>query len=231
LKASLLFRGVGESTLRSFAAVATKGRYEAGESIWRQGDQATAFVIVTRGLVEIERRGSDGTRDILAIFGPRESIGDAAALSASCYPAEALALGEVEVVRVPAAPVVGAMQREPEVAVALNRALLEHTRALREKIAIMTAGAVPRRLATVLLHLADRFGDERSDGVIAVPVVLSRAGLARLVGATLETTIRTMSRWQKAGLVKTTSEGFVLMRIETLEELAGRGAAKQAAGR
>lgn len=42
----------------------------------------------------------------------------------------------------------------------VNRSLVAHSAALRQKIRIMTAGPVERRLAALLLHLAERFGDE-----------------------------------------------------------------------
>jgi len=48
------------------------------------------------------------------------------------------------------------------------------------------------------------------DGSIVVPVALSRRELARIVGATVETVIRTMSRWGREGIVETTSSGFVV---------------------
>ena len=74
-----------------------------------------------------------------------------------------------------------------------------------------------------LRALVERFGDELDDGTRIIPVVLSRGDLANLVGTTVETTIRAMSRWLKAGIVETTDEGFVVRRNDELEAIA-RGA-------
>lgn len=219
LRASRLFGRLGDGDLRPFAAAATRKRLSAGDVLWREGKRAVSFTVIAQGLVEIVRRGADGSSSILAIFGPRESIGDAAALGGGAYPADAFALGDVEVLLVPAPLVIEAMRSRPEVALAVNGALLDHTRALHDKIRIMTAGSVPKRLATLLLHLVERFGDEAEDGATRVPVSLSRAELARLVGATVETTIRTMSRWQKDGLVTTTVGGFVVPDVSALTAL------------
>lgn len=76
-----------------------------------------------------------------------------------------------------------------------------------------------QRLATLLLALAERFGDEREDGSTFVPVPLSRQELSRLVGARAETVIRTMSRWQKVGVVATDARGFVLRDTERLRRV------------
>jgi CRP-like cAMP-binding protein len=109
------------------------------------------------------------------------------------------------------------MHRDVDLAQAINRSLVSHTVALRQKIRIMTAGPVERRLAALLMHLAERFGDESANGSITIPVVLSRSDLARLVGATIETTIRTMSRWQKAGVLSTTPQGFVIHKPQEID--------------
>ena len=83
----------------------------------------------------------------------------------------------------------------------------------------MSAGVVPQRLAALLLHLASRFGDEIETGVTLIPLAQSRTECARLVGATVETAIRTFSRWQKDGLVETTSDGFSFNDVARLEQL------------
>jgi CRP/FNR family transcriptional regulator len=53
-----------------------------------------------------------------------------------------------------------------------------------------------------------------------VPVHLSRQEIADLVGTTIETAIRVMSRWQKEGLVETERDGFLIRKIEALREIA-----------
>jgi CRP-like cAMP-binding protein len=211
LRTSRLFGAIDPALFARFAQVSTRARYARGEHLWRAGTPAHHFVIIVSGLVKIAAPQPDGSESIIALFGPRESIGDMAVLGERPYPADAVAVSEsVEVLRVDAPTVRATFASHPSVAAALNASLIEHSRALQEKIRIMTAGAVPKRLAALLLHLAARFGDEAADGTTFIPLALSRAECARLVEATVETTIRTFSKWQKDGLVTTTSGGFVL---------------------
>lgn len=214
LRASCLFQGV---EVGPFVHAAVRRQFRAGDSIWRQGDPAIALTVIASGLVKICQPNEDGESAIVALFGPRESIGDIAVISTGRYPADAVAATRVEVLSIEKTPVLEAMQRDIAVAQAINRSLVSHSAALRQKIRIMTAGHVDRRLAALLLHLADRFGDEGDAGSIRIPVALSRSDLARLVGATIETTIRTMSRWQKAGVLSTTPSGFVIHRPSDIE--------------
>lgn len=219
LRASRLFSSLDPTLVRDLARSASRTQHARGEHVWHAGDAASQFVVIARGLVKISRPTADGGESILALFGPRESVGDVAVVGARPYPADAIALTDIELVRVDAAAVRGAISANPSLLAAINTSLVEHTQALQEKIQIMTAGKIEKRLATLLLHLASRFGDDNGDGTTFVPIRITRYECAHLIGATIETTIRTFSRWQKAALVETTDEGFALRDVAVLTEL------------
>ena len=218
LRASRLLSGMDEATAATLAASCVRRHFERGERVWKAGDDAGWMALITSGLVKIVQEDTHGA--IVAIFGPHETFGELAVVGGGAYTADAVAATrDVEIVCIDAAAVRAAIESHPAFARAMNRALVVHGRALQQKIWIMSAGCVERRLAALLEHLVDRFGDELDDGSCVVPVVLSRSELASLVGATIETTIRTMSRWQKEGLVSTLHEGFVVHRPARLEAL------------
>ena len=77
------------------------------------------------------------------------------------------------------------------------------------------------RLATLLVQLDERFGDEFDDGTALVPVVLSRQELADLVATSFETAIRAMTKWEREGVVATTQSGFSIMDRTELRKIAG----------
>lgn len=221
LRASRIFGKLDESQLLVFARSANRDKLKRGDVLWRAGDAPSSITIITSGLVKICKPLRPGMSTIVGLFGPRESIGDMAVVSGRVYPAEAVAASDrVELLRIEKTTVLEAMERDSAVAMAVNRSLVEHSNALQDKIRVLAAGAVDQRLATLLLHLAERFGDEQEDETTFIPVVLSRAELSLLVGATIETTIRIMSRWQKEGLVQTRPDGFVLTRASALEDVS-----------
>jgi CRP-like cAMP-binding protein len=220
LQVSQLFSSLDAELVASLARASVRSHYERGDYLWRAKSPATHFTIIASGLVKIARTAADGSEVIVALFGPRESIGDVAVLQSKPYPADAVAVSDsVDVLRIDAPVVQAAMATHPSLLAAMNASLIEHTQALQEKIRIMSAGTVPKRLATLLLHLASRFGDELEDGTTFIPLVLSRTECARLIGATVETTIRTFSRWQHDALVDTTPEGFALRDVKRLEQV------------
>lgn len=216
-----LFRSAPPDLLATFAVHSTHVRLRGGEQLWKRGDPAEHFYVVLRGVLELQRRrsGSDDTT-LIALFGPGESPAIPVALEQGRFIADAFAAtGELEMIRVRATPVLAALPSNVALALAMNRALLDHCRLLHSKIDVMVAGPVRSRLAGFFLDLVERFGDEYADGRYHVPVSLSRHQVATYVGARVETVIRCCSAWQKSGLLATTPDGFVLSSLDELRAI------------
>jgi CRP/FNR family transcriptional regulator len=62
-------------------------------------------------------------------------------------------------------------------------------------------------------------GQQRPEGIF-IPLALSRQELADMIGTTIETAIRIMSRWGKENLVRTVKDGFFVMDRAALEAIA-----------
>jgi len=123
------------------------------------------------------------------------------------------------VVRIPGPAVLEALRDHAERGAAMIRALAAHNRALQDKILIAGCGTVPKRLAALLLTLAERFGEEMPGGGTFLPIALSRGELARFVHATLETVSRAMSAWARQGLVETRADGFLIPAAARLQQI------------
>lgn len=214
------FRELGEAWLETLALHTTRRTLSGGEYVWRHGDSAQYFVIVQRGLVAIQRVTPDGEVVFLALFGDGDTLCIVPAMQHLALPADAIAVSErVEVLLVAAGPLLSAAREHPEIAGLLNRVLLQHTSSLRTKIDIVTAGTVPRRVAALLLYLAERFGREIANGVIGIDPALTREQIGQLVNARTETVIRIMSRWSKAGWIEGTSSSLRISRTDMLKRI------------
>lgn len=221
LRGSRLFGQLPSEIVDVAAAHASSRTLASGETLWHAGQRARSFTVIVAGFVEIVRSAPGGAESLMGVFGPRESIGVSAVLEEGSYPANAVALTELTVLSVEAAPILETMRERPDVGAAMNRVLLEHTDVLRWKVDVMSAGTVTRRLAALFLHFADRFGDEDESGRLVIPLPLTRQHLARLVGARMETVIRALSSWTKSGMLETTKEGFVIASEASLRAELG----------
>lgn len=222
LRATAIFKDAVADDITAIARETTIRRFEEGQSLWRAGDTASHFAIVTRGIVQVVRRHPNREASTVGIFVAREWVGTVAVLQRKPFPAEAVASTDVvEVMWIKAEPVLAMMARSPALVLRFNADLCERAEMLRARIHVLSAGAVAQRVATLFLYLAERLGDVGEDGVTRVPVALSRTSVAHLVSARVETVIRVVSEWQKAGWLATDSTGFDLRDVPALERVSG----------
>lgn len=189
---------------------ATLQRLHRGEALWRAGERTLSFIVVGHGLVKVVLP-STGSRDlVMGLYGPGESVGDSTLLEGGIYPADAFALTDpVIVARVPREQILAALEQSGTAALVLAKEMGRRAALANRRISLFAASA-EERLASTLIELGERFGDEMEDGSTLIPLRLTRAELAALVGTTVETTIRTLSRWSREGLVSTVDGGLAV---------------------
>jgi CRP/FNR family transcriptional regulator len=191
--------------------------YEKGSTIFEEGDPADRIYFLFLGRVKIVKAAPD--RDlIIEILGPGEPVGAVAVFERRPFPATAVALEPSAVVSIPERQFFELIEKRPEITRRLLAGLTLRLMALNRRLADMT-GSVEYRLARLFTTLAERIGQKRERGVF-VPLPLSRQEIADLVGTTVETAIRVMSRWQKEGLVETDKKGFRIPDPRALAAIA-----------
>ncbi|MEZ4398485.1 MAG: Crp/Fnr family transcriptional regulator [Kofleriaceae bacterium] len=221
LRTFALGREASPEALTRLAAAAAWHTAAEGDVLWEEGARSERVLLITAGLVQIVRHDRGGDDTSLALFGPRELIGLTAVLADGRYPAAAMVVSErATVLALPAAQVTSEAAADLGFARSVNHALIEHTRALHAKISMVTGGTVAQRLAVTFTHLAERFGDEDTDGATVIPLTLTRRMLAQLIGARTETVVRTLTAWQRDGLLATTGDGFRFRSPAALAALA-----------
>ncbi|HSP17344.1 MAG TPA: Crp/Fnr family transcriptional regulator [Thermoanaerobaculia bacterium] len=190
--------------------------FEKGETIFREGEPADRIHFVYLGRVKIVK--SAGERDIIIeILGPGEPVGAVAVFEQRPFPATAITLEPSSIVSIPEREFFGLIERRPEMMRHLLAGLTYRLMMVNKRLADMT-GSAEHRAARLFLTLADRVGLPKGDAV-TIPLTLSRQEIADLIGTTLETAIRLMSRWQKDELVMTEKSGFVIPCITELRQV------------
>jgi CRP-like cAMP-binding protein len=191
--------------------------YEKGEVIFREGEPADRIHFVYTGRVKIVK--ATGAREIiLELLGPGEPVGAVAAFERRSFPASAVAIEPAGLVSLPEREFFALLETRPAMTRSLLGGLTMRLVMLNKRLADMV-GTADARAARLFLTLADRLGTPRDAGVF-IPLGLSRQELADLLGTTLETAIRLMSRWQKDELVLTEKSGFFIPSVDRLRDLA-----------
>lgn len=95
LKPLPVFRGLGTEELRHVAEIAEPRSCVDGECFVKQGEQGRDMYVITRGEAEIRRSGRVVTR-----FGPGDVVGEMALFDAEERSADAVAIGQIELLRI-----------------------------------------------------------------------------------------------------------------------------------
>jgi CRP/FNR family transcriptional regulator, nitrogen oxide reductase regulator len=191
--------------------------FEKGATLFEEGQPALFIHFLFVGRVKIVKAAPD--RDlILEILGPGEPVGAVAVFERRSFPASAIALESCGTISIPERDFFQLIEKRPEITRRILAGLTLRLMALNRRLADMT-GSVEYRTARLFTTLAERGGQEHPQGVF-VPLRLSRQEIADLVGTTIETAIRIMSRWQKDGLIETDKDGFLIRQIAALRQIA-----------
>jgi CRP-like cAMP-binding protein len=215
-----VFSEVPEPRLKQMAKEVTTLSLERHAMVWNEGDTCRQLYFLIDGRVKIIKHSETGKDVIIEIYGPRDAIGETTTLVGGTYTTAAVCMSRTDLLCVPRAQIMDLLATVPGMALRSLRGMARRQRMLMQKIKELAAGGVEYRIAHLLLKLADRIGEERTEDGIAIPIVLSRQDIADLVGTTVETAIRVMSRWRKMGIVTNDKRGILVRDRETLEDLA-----------
>lgn len=218
IRSVAMFRGLSADDQRRLSAMATLRDYQRGDYLWREGDASEWLTIVLKGQVKVVRHAEAGDV-ILELFGEGEPVGAIAVYNYMPYPASAICLEPVTLLAIPRRDYFELLDRSPEFARAIIRELTRLTLALTRKLAELRGQKVDARIARLFLALAERMGRETPGGT-EIPLQLSRQEVADLVGTTVESAIRVLSRWGREHVLVTGEKHFVIPSRSRLEAIA-----------
>jgi CRP-like cAMP-binding protein len=219
LRRTTIFRRLSAEDRQRLTAVAGTRAYDKGVVIFSEGDPSDQLFTVIDGRVKVVKTTARGTDVILEIFGPGDPLGAVAVYESREYPATAVALEPTTCLVVPRQAFFALLERYPTLVRGLLTGLTHRLVELTNRLAEISIGRVEARLARFFLKLARDIGQRRTDGIF-VPLVLSRQEIADMIGTTIETSIRIMSRWGKEQLVRTDKDGFLVIDQKALESIA-----------
>jgi CRP/FNR family transcriptional regulator len=213
--------------LRPYAEIRRVG---AGQSIWTFDDSLNFYIFLVEGHVKMVRPCDSGREVIVDVSGPSELLcaGPVSSFSPACCTCVAFDDGVIAVF-LPRRDVLQMIERNAPAGAAFIRESTGRDMRLCQRISELASGHVEQRVAALLLRLADQNGSSREQGHVKIPLHLSRQDIADLCGTTLESAIRTMSKFSRESIVTTVARGFVINSRPDLERLS-RGVPRRSHG-
>jgi len=195
-----IFATLVENDLARVAEVAVPRRFEAGEVVFREGDQSGTCYVVRSGQARAVRDHPDGRTITLATFGPGDIFGELALFDDERRSATVESLGQTELIAILGGDMRRLLGQHPEIAVKLLVALGRRLRETNARLARQSFQTVQSRVATVLAELvASARAQGQADGDVLITA--TQTDLAQLAGSSRESASRFLAVLERAGVI------------------------------
>jgi CRP/FNR family transcriptional regulator len=210
LKKINLFKNLSDEELKELGHYITTTTFRKKDDIFTEGDAPEWFYIVSTGKVKVTKISHDGKEIILEIISPYDIFGGVAVLRNFPYPANAVAMEDSEILKISRKNLMRLVDRFPNLMFCIALQLGDRMKSSFDSLKNIALERVEARIAALLLKLGNKVGVETKEGLV-IDMRLTKQDVADMVGTTVETSIRTFSRFKKEGLV-TDSDGKIIIK-------------------
>jgi len=219
LKKIELFKNLSAEELKELEPYIDVSSFKKKETIFSEEDPPEWFYIVSTGKVKITKISHEGKEIILEVMSPNDIFGGVAVLKNFPYPANAIAMEDTEALKISRKNLLRLVDRFPNLMYCIALQLGDRMKSSYDSLKNIALERVEARIAALLLKLAGKVGLETKDGVL-IDMRLTKQDVADMVGTTVETSIRTFSKFKKQGLVADTNGKIIIKDKKGLAALS-----------
>ena len=185
-----------------FLETAAQGRtisaHRKKKIIFAQGDAADAVFYIKKGKVKVTVLSKQGKEAVVALLGTDEFVGEGCLIGQPKRLATATAMSECVTMRVEKAEILRVLQDEPAFSQMFVSHVLARNARVEEDLVDQLFNSTEKRLARLLLLLAN-FGKEgRPEPLVAK---ISQETLAEMIGTTRSRVSHFMNKFRDAGFI------------------------------
>jgi CRP/FNR family transcriptional regulator, cyclic AMP receptor protein len=195
-------RGVQRFDPVEFLETAAKGRivstHQKKQVIFAQGDAADAVIYIKKGKVKVTVVSKQGKEAVVAILGADEFLGEGCLIGQPKRLATATTMTDCVTMRVDKIEILRVLQDEPTFSKMFISHILARNARIEEDLVDQLFNSTEKRLARVLLLLAN-FGKEgRPEPIVAK---ISQETLAEMIGTTRSRVSHFMNKFRQMGFI------------------------------
>ena len=185
-----------------FLETAAQGRiistHRKKQIIFAQGETADAVIYIKKGKVKVTVVSKQGKEAVVAILGADQFLGEGCLIGQPKRLATATTMTDCVTMRVDKADILQVLQDEPTFSKMFISHVLTRNARVEEDLVDQLFNSTERRLARVLLLLAN-FGKEGRPEPIAAKI--SQETLAEMIGTTRSRVSHFMNKFRKMGFI------------------------------
>ena len=186
----------------------------AGSQVLSQSQQAKSFYIILTGKVKLYKLSAKGDEQILHMYGPGDTFGEAAMWAGIRYPAHAEALVDSALLVVNRSVLKDLIDQNSDLGLAMLGGMSAKLREFNQLIEHLSLKEVPARLADILLDLPARGGTN------TVILKQTKRELAAQIGTIPETLSRVFKKLNAMGLIEVNRSKITILDPDGLADLA-----------
>jgi CRP/FNR family cyclic AMP-dependent transcriptional regulator len=172
--------------------------YRKGQVVFRQGDPSDAVFYIQSGKVKATVISEQGKEAVVAVLGTDDFVGEGCLAGQPLRLATVSAMTQCVIVRIAKADITRVIHREPAFAELFIAHLLSRNSRVEEDLVDQLFNSSEKRLARILLLLAN-FGKEgRPEPILAK---ISQETLAEMIGTTRSRVSHFMNKFRELGLI------------------------------
>jgi CRP/FNR family cyclic AMP-dependent transcriptional regulator len=176
----------------------TVDKYEKNQKIFSQGDVADAVFFIQKGKVKITVLSEHGKEAVVGILAVGQFFGESCLDGAEFRTATSHAMEECLITSITKTAMLTALRKEPKFSAFFMAYLLSRNSRIEDDLIDQLFNSSERRLARLLLLLAN-FGQD--GGAQPVAVTLSQETLAEMIGTTRSRVSFFMNKFRKKGFI------------------------------
>lgn len=211
LRATAMFAHAPEQILNDLAAGARVRKLRRRQVLFDQSSSGDSLVVIAEGRLRVTVRSADGSEFALTMLGPGDTLGELSVVDGGARSADAEAVDESTVVLIDRDAMLHAVRRSPELANEVLHRLAADLRRLTDLTADLVFLDLPRRLAKLLVELAQHSED-------GAEVALSQEDLAHHVGATRQSINAALRGFERRGWITVGNRRMTLVNEAALTE-------------
>lgn len=199
-----------------------KQRVSKGQTLVWEGDDSIIVANVIGGILKVSMSIADGREQIVGVVFPGDFIGRPFGQKS---PYSVTALGDAELCIFSRSNFDAFARNHPELEHKLLQRTLEELDRAREWMLLLGKKAADERIATLLLEMSSRLGEKGcsdvQDGLDSFELPLDRQQMGDLLGLTIETVSRQLSRLKADGIIALPDRRMVAIQDRArLEDIA-----------
>lgn len=188
--------------------------FKKGEFIFEQGYNSNYIYLINKGIVKCHKIDESGKELTTSLYKEDDLFGYASLMQNIPYQESATAMENCELVAVPKEELKEVLNNNHKVNFDLINLLSDNLAETKDQLLQMAYGSVRKKTAATILQFAEKMNKKNEDSI-----KISRSDLASVAGIATESLIRTLSSFNKEGIIEIEGRNIKILDMDLLRDI------------